>query len=566
MDATGESNSHIGGVFDGSGLVGQKSLVSGATTSEALRQSCARNPERADAWCALGEALLSQCGVEVDLALSQVQSVGSDASAEVTFRDALRLAPENANALCGLGDTLFGQGRSVEAEAAYRDALRLDPDFVHAHNGLASALDSQGRYIEAEVAFREVLRLDPAFVSAHHGLVSALREQGGSVQAEAMRQRALQLDPEFLQADSNLCNALAYQHQHAKYSRSMAPRGSIVELALAASTAYCRALQLDRECAEALIGTVACSALMGEAHACLRLLRQSAAREPLDPVLALEVALLSAACGEARAVDLAARVANEHAVLPAAAIVLARLLRETEMPTRALAAIQSALRACPKSAELQLEAARQAMTRWAPDEAQRSALHALELDPLCHRAWMVIAEAAGQDGDWAACRQASGEALRCVPGLPEAERWLGEALLEFGQPEQALPLLESAGREPKLQHVVRVLKAAALELLGRRTEAIHLMGGERTEANRKALGRLLKDRGHAQRAAELFSEIVSDFPGDIEARHDLAECWIGLGQTSQARALLAKMLVRAPDDVVGIDLMEVACRKDRHGS
>jgi tetratricopeptide (TPR) repeat protein len=201
------------------------------------------------------------------------------------------------------------------------------------------------------------------------------------------------------------------------------------------------------------------------------------------------------------------------------------------------------------------------MLRWAPEEAKASAKRALDLDPMCHRAWMVIAEATGEDGDWAACQKAAAEALQCVPGLPAAERWLGEALLELGQLEQALPLLEAARREPALQDLVRTLKAEALELLGRRVEALNLVRGETTAARLAALGRLLKDRGHAQRAADVFTALTADFPNELGMQHDLAECWIELGRLSEARVMLARILARVPDDTVGVKLMLAACRK-----
>jgi 4-amino-4-deoxy-L-arabinose transferase-like glycosyltransferase len=95
------------------------------------------------------------------------------------------------------------------------------------------------------------------------------------------------------------------------------------------------------------------------------------------------------------------------------------------------------------------------------------------------------------------------ESLRLVPGAPDVESWLGQALFASGDPWGALPHLESAARSLDSARF-RELYARVLASVGRRGEAIA-----------QARAALSADPGGAG-ARELLDSLERDAPGAAE--------------------------------------------------
>ena len=116
-------------------------------------------------------------------------------------------------------------------------------------------------------------------------------------------------------------------------------------------------------------------------------------------------------------------------------------------------------------------------------------------------AWAGVEMAQRKEPAFAAlCLQ---ESLRLVPGAPDVEAWLGQALFASGDPQGALPHLESAARSLDSARF-HELYARVLAMVGRRGEAIA-----------QARAALSADPGGAG-ARELLDRLEGDAPRDAE--------------------------------------------------
>lgn len=92
-----------------------RNLTPGAADSgviEMLEQEVARNPDKADAWIALGNSYFD----------SERPEKAIDA-----YEKALALAPNNANVITDMGVMYRRSGRPKEAVAAFNRAIKVDP-------------------------------------------------------------------------------------------------------------------------------------------------------------------------------------------------------------------------------------------------------------------------------------------------------------------------------------------------------------------------------------------------------------------------------------------------------
>jgi tetratricopeptide (TPR) repeat protein len=134
--------------------------------------------------------------VETEKALASMAVIAGrfDAAAEA-YRGLVGRNPQDADAYIGLGDALDGLGRSAEAEAAYRRAIAVEPAYWGAHSALGSYLFQRGKIGEATIALRKVTELVPSSANAWSNLGGALQMEGDFSKALQAYDRSLRIEP-----------------------------------------------------------------------------------------------------------------------------------------------------------------------------------------------------------------------------------------------------------------------------------------------------------------------------------------------------------------------------------
>lgn len=132
--------------------------------------------------------------------------------AEELFRRAVAIDPEFAEAWCGLADALgmlydygYESNRAVvtKAESALNRALELKPDLVDALASRGALLSGIRQYQASIQALRRAIERSPGLSLAHNWLSWTSALIGDACQAEASGIRAAQLDPFSIEGQSN---------------------------------------------------------------------------------------------------------------------------------------------------------------------------------------------------------------------------------------------------------------------------------------------------------------------------------------------------------------------------
>ena len=148
--------------------------------------------------------------VETEKALASMAVIaGRFESAAEAYRGLIGRNPQDADAYIGLGDALEGMGRSAEAEASYRKAIAVEPAYWGAHASLGSHLFQRGKIGEAAIALRKVTELVPSSANAWSNLGGALQMEGDFSKAVEAYNHSLQLEPS-KDAYSNLATSNFY--------------------------------------------------------------------------------------------------------------------------------------------------------------------------------------------------------------------------------------------------------------------------------------------------------------------------------------------------------------------
>ena len=111
------------------------------------------------------------------------------------YRAALASRPREAVGYCAVGDALRLQKGVDDAIYYYQKALQLDFHYARAHSNLGLAVESRGRLDEAIDCYRKALQLDPDYAWAHDNLGKALRVKGSLDEAYEHYLQVLRLDP-----------------------------------------------------------------------------------------------------------------------------------------------------------------------------------------------------------------------------------------------------------------------------------------------------------------------------------------------------------------------------------
>jgi spermidine synthase len=139
------------------------------------------------------------------------------------IREHLAQNPEDAQAYCHLGQALVEMGRMEEAVAHYFRALRIKPHLAAAHHYLGVALGRQGRLEEAISHLNEALRIKPNVAEAQTNLGVALAQQGRFEEASSHFYKALQIKPDYAQAKSRLTTVLQLMGKNGPVGNTTVP-------------------------------------------------------------------------------------------------------------------------------------------------------------------------------------------------------------------------------------------------------------------------------------------------------------------------------------------------------
>lgn len=103
---------------------------------------------------------------------------GKAAEAAEVVKQAVRQNPNDANAWTILGDALFARRKYADARKAYERAIAIKPDLGAAHAGLANVLRQSEHYFEALDEVRIAQKFDPDNLTGHFVAGAVLLWQG----------------------------------------------------------------------------------------------------------------------------------------------------------------------------------------------------------------------------------------------------------------------------------------------------------------------------------------------------------------------------------------------------
>ena len=154
--------------------------------------------------------------IERDAALVEAHSrkalilgtLGRWTEAETAARRATELNPQGAEGWANLGDALAQQGKSVEGAVASRRAVELDSTQAAIWYNYGVSLAATGDVVGASGAYRRALAIDSTHVGAWNNLGALHGGQGELDEARRAYEKAVELAPNSIQARMNL--ALAY--------------------------------------------------------------------------------------------------------------------------------------------------------------------------------------------------------------------------------------------------------------------------------------------------------------------------------------------------------------------
>jgi Tfp pilus assembly protein PilF len=105
-------------------------------------------------------------------------------------------APKNADAWIALGNALMDSGRYAEAVNAYGKALELDPRNVNVRVDMGTCLKNSGKPQLAVEEYRKAIKINPNHVNAHRNMAVVLAfDLNNKKEAISEFEKYLQLAP-----------------------------------------------------------------------------------------------------------------------------------------------------------------------------------------------------------------------------------------------------------------------------------------------------------------------------------------------------------------------------------
>jgi|SRR3954452_15828967 len=150
-------------------------------SSSFLRKAVELEPENADAWRELGDALLSEDKLK---------------EAVDAFRQAVELRPNDVSALVQLAHTAYASGDPEDAISAIRQAVERDPQSLGARRALLEIYRAARRPEEALAAAEELAESDPSDPLAALDVAELYLELDHPVDASAAFARLRKIDDE----------------------------------------------------------------------------------------------------------------------------------------------------------------------------------------------------------------------------------------------------------------------------------------------------------------------------------------------------------------------------------
>jgi protein O-GlcNAc transferase len=245
-----------------------------------------------------------------------------------------------ANALIASGGRAERDGRVDAACRRYRAAARLAPRDARAHLNLGAALEAAGDAASAFRAYESALAVDPANPYAAYNLGRLQDARGAHAEAELLLQRALQAIPDFFDARVALANTQEARGELAAAADSLK---SALELRPAHGGTWYNYAELQWK--------------LGSAAEAERALRRAAESEPGHPLANFHVARLENSRGNYAGAE-----------------------RRTNL---VLGLNPQFLDAWCLHAEVMMHLGR-------PDEAERAARRAIQLDAKSAAAWYLL--------------------------------------------------------------------------------------------------------------------------------------------------------------------------------
>ena len=185
-----------------------------------------------------------------------------------------------------------------------------------------------------------------------------------------------------------------------------------------------------------------------------------------------------------------------------------------------------------------------------------AAQHAIELDPGAGEPHASLGDIHYHyDWDWPASEREHRKALELAPAFATAYQWSAEPLLITGRTDEAIAHLRRAQELDPLSMIVRAQMGHTLAVAGRRDEAISgLRDAIALDSvflrTRLSLSRLLLEAGRNGDALLQARQLVAINPDYVPGLATLGLCLGRVGQTDEARALLARLDARAGEQFV----------------
>ncbi len=162
---------------------------------------------------------------------------GDLAEAVMLLEKAVQVSPKSVLAWTELGDTLLGVGRFENAHFAYTHSIQLDAKHAAAHCGLGFAFMEIGDIRSSLTHFRTAYRIESRNPKHCMGLAEVCLRNGLLPEARQYAEEAVRIAPSTVRFNWLLGNILTES-------------GEIDE----AEKAYHKALDLDQNCEEAMVG------------------------------------------------------------------------------------------------------------------------------------------------------------------------------------------------------------------------------------------------------------------------------------------------------------------------
>lgn len=394
-----------------------------------LRQAAQENPDNANIWVDLGNALYNDSDYE---------------AAKDAFLEAIALEYTACDAHYGLGLSEFARGDYQAALFAFNEVTRLCAQRFDGHYNRAVTLARLRRAADAAEAFNEALaQAEPEAgtqdrINALRGLATQLKEAGNYEDAAEAYGQALEFRPDD--------TTLRYLHAESLYlaGKGLEALPILTELDLESSDYRVNALIADIYTDQGQIDYA-----LRSLERALRKAEQAANAEAQADIL-VKLGLLQRDLGrDAEAASSFRRATEVDPSSWEAAYNLGVSLLESGQTRSALDPLQRAVELQPENGRVNLALAtaydQLAQTSEALQAARR-AVQSLEDPMLIARARFILGRALYQQGDYTTAASELGQVVDAMPNNAQAQLWAGLAEYQRGNYRQAALNYERAAQ------------------------------------------------------------------------------------------------------------------------